>query len=440
MTATTEASAIRSPLRAALLLAGVVGLLLGGASLAWACTPNAYIFVSPNHGPAGSQTTVEGGEWVKNDQVEIRWGEDGEVLTTVTATSDDPTDERGNFTVSVTIPEDAAKGEELIVAEGVIDGYSQAKYEVVSPGEQPSNQNDPGTNSTQGGPNGNEDSDPDGTQQTSTGPNNDDQSDSAGDTSTGAEQSNENNSNSTSQTDGSGNNSQATSGGQSGADRTGGSEPVAMPSGSGAADASGSDDTAAQDTRSAQPNEEPAPSPATDQGRQPVGGEQPRPEQQAPASPSPTDQTADDRAPAPDGPTPTSSRQAPEASEPAGDNRDRGGPETAAEQPDPAEESEGDAAATGEAGRPDTNARDRAQTPSARSGSDDLWSGFATGEQPSLTPGTDSPAGAGQPGGAGQQLLVAAGLFGAGLLLLTTGSAVAIRRKRAPARAHRRAD
>jgi hypothetical protein len=48
-------------------------LVLGGAALSWACTPQAYITISPNSGAPGSSATVKG-EHFANAPVQIRWG------------------------------------------------------------------------------------------------------------------------------------------------------------------------------------------------------------------------------------------------------------------------------------------------------------------------------------------------------------------------------
>lgn len=105
-------------------LALVATAMLGGASVAWACTPSAYIYVTPTSGEAGSQITVDGGEWVPGDGVQLRWDSPtGRLLGVGTGP---------NFSVAVTVPEGASSGTHLIVAQGASDGFNRASFHVVT--------------------------------------------------------------------------------------------------------------------------------------------------------------------------------------------------------------------------------------------------------------------------------------------------------------------
>ena len=61
-----------------LAVSGLVAALLGGASLAWACGPQAHISVDPSSGPPGGEIRVTGSEFTTASEpegmpVEIRW-------------------------------------------------------------------------------------------------------------------------------------------------------------------------------------------------------------------------------------------------------------------------------------------------------------------------------------------------------------------------------
>ncbi len=75
---------------------GVLSLVVGVSSLAWACTPSAYIFLSANSGGAGKTVTVTGKEFAPGP-VRIKWtGAPGEQSVQASG----PT-----FSVPVTVPQ-----------------------------------------------------------------------------------------------------------------------------------------------------------------------------------------------------------------------------------------------------------------------------------------------------------------------------------------------
>ena len=85
---------------------GMVAMVLGGMSLAWACTPHAQVSVNPDEGHAGAQITVRGTAFVPGP-VQIRWNsESGELLGQASGP---------NFSISVRIPQ-APAGVYSIVA------------------------------------------------------------------------------------------------------------------------------------------------------------------------------------------------------------------------------------------------------------------------------------------------------------------------------------
>lgn len=101
-------------------VAVVAAFVLGVASLAWACSPSAYISVGPSAAPAGSRVTVEGRNF-ENERVEIRWnGIDGPLLGAATGPS---------FRVQVPTPAAAKPGVYYVVAVANA-GKGSAPFEV----------------------------------------------------------------------------------------------------------------------------------------------------------------------------------------------------------------------------------------------------------------------------------------------------------------------
>lgn len=87
-------------------LSAVVGVMIGVAAVAWACTEAATVSLTPHSGPVGSTTTVAGKSF-ESGPVSVRWGnESGPEL----AAAQGP-----NFAVSISIPNDAVQGESYYV-------------------------------------------------------------------------------------------------------------------------------------------------------------------------------------------------------------------------------------------------------------------------------------------------------------------------------------
>ncbi|MEX2620002.1 MAG: hypothetical protein WD250_07265 [Egibacteraceae bacterium] len=175
------------------------------------------------------------------------------------------------------------------------------------------------------------------------------------------------------------------------------------------------------------PDDSPAPAPA------PVAPA-PQPAEGQPVTPGASDDgqrvgavtpPAADPAPAASAPSPASSSTPSGGDAPAADASATD--ETAA----PAQSSGQEGVPAGvQARRPNTNALTGTDTdaPSARSGAADLWSGFAA-DDAALAPGIDEPAAAGDAGMG--PVALAAGLLGAGLIVLVAaGTTLVVRRRR----------
>lgn len=127
----------------------VLAMVLGGSALAWACTPQASITISPNSGPPGSGATVNGSAF-QSGPVEIRWN---------SATGTKLTDATGpNFSVGITIPQ-TSDDVYYVVAVAVGTSYrASTPFEVISPS---SSENEPeeessGSGSSSGSTSGSE--------------------------------------------------------------------------------------------------------------------------------------------------------------------------------------------------------------------------------------------------------------------------------------------
>lgn len=84
--------------RVAAAVLAVAGLLIGGASLAWACSAQAFISITPGSGPSGSRATVKGSRYFEG-KVDIRWETDsGRTVHLVRA-------QGPSFSKQITIPE-----------------------------------------------------------------------------------------------------------------------------------------------------------------------------------------------------------------------------------------------------------------------------------------------------------------------------------------------
>lgn len=107
--------------RAVAVLVGLAGLMVGGASLAWACSPQAWIHLEPHQARAGSDVMVTGQKFYEGP-VEIRWSSaTGPVLSPA---------QGSDFSTTVTIPSDASPGVYYIVAVQTPYEHS-ASFEVV---------------------------------------------------------------------------------------------------------------------------------------------------------------------------------------------------------------------------------------------------------------------------------------------------------------------
>lgn len=406
--------------RVALLLAATAALVLAGAGVAMACTGRASLTgVDPPAGKAGRTVSLSGNSWDDggpgdDGEVEIHWQRTaGEPLTTAQGPS---------FNVDVRIPSGAEDGTHYVVAvaydkmTGEVEGRDSVPFKVTS--EEPDESGDPSRSRSD-----------DPSTESSSGSNPEGSSSSDG----------SQNSTSSSSMSASGSN------GPSSEDSTSGSTSSSSPSRGATSEPSGarsSPGSAAASAPSEQPASQPSASPEASGSRERVGaGDEARS-----AQPSAQDRRAVGQQPTPQ-PQPQSSAQ------PAGQplpsqaaDQEPASPEVADPEPASSEAAESevsDAEAEGgpRAGRADTDADAdadaRADTahPSARSGSGDLWSGFSAGDGAvSLgSPGLDGPVGAAgaQSGGPAQGLALAAGLAGAGLLVLMAGSFAALSRRRA---------
>jgi hypothetical protein len=81
--------------RVSLAVVGVLALVAAGAALAWACTPQAYIYVAPSSAGPGEKVTVTGRGFVSGP-VQIHWNRaDGPVIGSATGP---------NFSTTATVP------------------------------------------------------------------------------------------------------------------------------------------------------------------------------------------------------------------------------------------------------------------------------------------------------------------------------------------------
>lgn len=105
---------------------GIAVAVVVATSLAWACSPSAYVEVNPATGPVGSTVTVTGNAF-NSGPVEIRWNAiSGRSLGTAAGPG---------FSVGVKIPEAKPGGHVIVVVQyvnGLIVGRSQAAFEVAS--------------------------------------------------------------------------------------------------------------------------------------------------------------------------------------------------------------------------------------------------------------------------------------------------------------------
>lgn len=418
------------------LLVGLVvtaGALLFGASMAWACTPQAHISVTPDQAPAGAEVTVNGEQFVSANEIVIRWGDRDSGTELGRA--------RGpGFHENVTIPQGAEPGTYLIWAVDADDSWSaKVSFKVTDP-------NASTQSGSSGGASGGEHSNANTSGQTSASTSGGD-----GSTSTGS---------------GSGSQEGSSSQGSTSSESAsqGSSSPASSSSGSTSQEFGSSDSGLrgpeyGQDSALAGPNYDDSPESAPQGSPAPEGSASSQPDgsSQAVGEPDRTPSTGgqtptqsvgqptDDRAASPQpgngqpASQPDDGRATPSPSESAGSETDRGGNEAASSEEAragaeeaAAEDSDDRQASAGDrTGRADTDAAASTQDPSARTGVGDLWSGFdASDGEASLAPSLDgSPADAGDD--AAHQLALALGLVGAGLLVLMSGAFLGVARRRA---------
>ena len=127
-------------------LAGIGGGALLTASVAWACTEQAYISISPNSGPAGTEVTVVGRQF-QDGPVAIYWNSAGGPKL---GEAPGP-----NFTTAVRIPDDPEKfGYVYAVGyneDGSVAGASRTAFTITSSspgGAKPDNPSRPGRGSS----------------------------------------------------------------------------------------------------------------------------------------------------------------------------------------------------------------------------------------------------------------------------------------------------
>lgn len=91
-----------------LLVVGIMAMVLGGASLAFACGGQPTLGLSSNSGPAGSPLTLTGALFPADAKVNVYWGGEGGVLV---GTGTGP-----SFSIDTTVPANAAAGVHYVVA------------------------------------------------------------------------------------------------------------------------------------------------------------------------------------------------------------------------------------------------------------------------------------------------------------------------------------
>lgn len=413
-------------------VATVATVLLVGAGLAWACTQQAYISVTPDEAEAGAQVTVNGEQFMPQHEISVRWGgRNGPELG------------RGRgpeFHMEVTVPESAEPGDYLVWAVDTEDEWAARRsFTVTDPntadssgasggasgGEQTTESDTSGqtTASTSGGDGTSDDSSSGGSDQTAattSGGSGDGRNDESSSTSSGDSQQEE-----------------------SMAPESGSDEPASQ-EGS-AQEGPASDDASQPSSESSQQGEPSPPESASQEPTSQEGASQQEPQEEAVGSESPEqvgassppdapEQGAAEQPGNPAGPSPEDAEAEPAAGEPTSEGD---GP-AASEQADgeaAARAEDGDASVSAQAPPTDPDSSggmvdDGAAQPSTSTGSQDLWEGLDSSQGSDVASSLDGPvAEEGALAGAGQQLAMAAGLLGAGLVMLAAGAFVAVRRR-----------
>lgn len=389
--------------RVSVAVATLATVLLFGAGLAWACTSQAYISVTPDEAEAGTKVTVNGEQFMPQHEIAIRWGSrNGPELGRV----------RGpEFHMEVTVPESAEPGDYLVWAVDTEDEWAARRSFTV------------------------------------TDPNADSSGDGASGGASGGER--------TTESDTSGQTTANTSGGDGTSDdsTSGGSDQTAATTSGGSGDGQ-DDDSSSTSSGDSQPDGSMSPQSGSDEPASQDGSSQDELASGDASQPSGDGSPQDEPSPPDSGSQEPASQESASQDEPASQAGPSSSPEEGADgQPgntaDPSEGSQAEPAADEPTARgddadapvspqtpptqpnsPGAIADGGAAQPSTATGSQDLWEGLDSSQQPGLSPSLEGPAAeGGELAGAGQQLAVAAGLLGAGLMMLAGGAFVAIRRR-----------
>lgn len=404
---------------------GGLALLLAGAGFAWACTPQSTLDLTVRSGKSGMLIGVTGEDYYPGE-VEVLWlhknGEREHLQFVETAT--------GDFRTEITVPDDAEPGTHYVRGVWAKDGSTYratASFTVQSDasGTDPERDNEPGTATQQAdggpteGPNASDNDSPSETSQPAQGSNGGD-GDTAGDH-TGTD---------------SGSRGQA----QPGSSSSGGSSGQALQGGGSAMPTTSPQPNQAAESPEGQPERDPAATSQSDPAQQ-IGADQPS-NQQADPAPQPNSEAArpsqNQQAPQPSAGQDQATRQQGAAPQPPVGDRDTAEADSQPTSQPVAADPDGQTTP----GRPGTDATAPTDTPSARTGSADLWSGLSTANgDAALTSGPEQAAGATQPANTGGQLILALALLAGGVLtLLSGGFAAAARRRRALATTNTRAN
>jgi len=466
---------MRTHQRAIVGLLTAATVLLLGASFAWACTQQAYISVNPKKGPAGAEVTVNGEQFMPTHEIAIRWGgRNGQELARV----------RGpEFHKKVTIPNSAEPDTHLIWAVDTQgDWTAKRAFTVTDPNGSPEGGASDGASGGEDSSNGEPGTSGDTSETTSGGDNTNDNTNEESHSSDSQQRSGSasgGSADTTGEPDASDQSEQQTSASASGgsADITGEPDtsdqseqtPDSTSSGDATSDNPGSTgDAGSEGGGSAPSSKSQQPEPSSVDLSSP---EEPVSNEPASQEPTPQEPTEDDRGPGrsasqePSGPQPALSEAAPEpgteATAPSQESPSAGQSDSSQPSQQAAEEptTDGEEGTAGEersesatetvqdATSPLAHPPARASTPSGNgtefslaTASQDPWQGLDSSEGAGLTSGLDDSGGDDAAlAGAGRQLAVAAGLLGAGLVLLTGGALVAVRRRGTPAKAPREA-
>lgn len=389
--------------RVMLAVCGILAMLVGGASLAWACSPQAEVYLYPTEGRPGDTILVEGRRF-NEGTVQIYWTNDAGERTHLTSA------QGPSFKQEVQVPASASPDVYYVTGVWSHDGttYDSTKSFVV--------QGETSSTSDSGSEEGGE-----GSMTLSGG---DSSSDTSGDT-TDSQTSQDTDSTESQSSDTSDGQTEDSSGTQSSpADGTTSEDSPSSPDSTDGSQTTSDSPATSQDT-----SQDPQPASGTEagaeQGSRPADGSANTREQPAGTAGS----SPPDSAPAPAQPADSEAQPAAAtAAEPA-----EAGSEDSAQV---AGQAAGERQVTAPvvAYRPPSEAQPAAQAPapSARGASADLWSGFEMRDEPASLASrlTDGPMVEG-PGAPSSSLTGALALIGTGLLaLFATAGTAALRRRR----------